>query len=49
MRFTAPVGARARVGRRAGGGYLALPKCDPHWVGEAPREGDVRASWPLAL
>lgn len=36
-------------GATLGGGYLALPKCDPHWVGFAPREGKVRKSWPLAL
>ncbi len=29
--------------------WLALPKCEPHWVDEAPREGGVRATWPLAL
>jgi hypothetical protein len=31
------------------GTFLALPKCEPHWIGEAPREGDVRTSWPLAI
>ncbi len=31
------------------GGYLSLPKCDPLWAGGAPPEGDVRASWPVAL
>jgi hypothetical protein len=36
-------------GATIGGGYLALPKCDPHWVSYAPREGDVRSPWPLAL
>jgi hypothetical protein len=32
-----------------GGGYLALPKCSPDWVAYPPPEGDVRASWPLAV
>lgn len=31
------------------GGYLSLPKCDPLWAGGAPPEGDVRASWPMAV
>lgn len=31
------------------GGYLSLPKCDPMWAGGPPPEGDVRASWPMAL
>lgn len=32
-----------------GGGYLALPKCDEHWLPGSPPGGDVRKSWPLAL
>jgi hypothetical protein len=36
-------------GATVGGAWLALPKCSSDWVGEAPREGAVRASWPLAL
>jgi hypothetical protein len=32
-----------------GGGYLAQPKCQPDWVSYAPPEGDVRATWPVAL
>jgi hypothetical protein len=32
-----------------GGGYLSLPKCDPQWAPQVPPEGDVRASWPMAL
>ena len=31
------------------GSYLAMPKCDPHWVSYPPREGDVRDRLPLAL
>jgi hypothetical protein len=49
VRFTGPVALGLVWGATLGGGWLALPKCDPHWVGEAPREGDVRAQWPLAL
>jgi hypothetical protein len=26
-----------------------MPKCEPHWVPTAPREGQVRIKWPLAL
>jgi hypothetical protein len=36
-------------GATIGGAWLALPKCSPHWVGEPPPEGDVRARWPLAV
>ena len=36
-------------GAMVGGVFLALPKCEPHWVGEPPPEGDVRARWPLAV
>jgi hypothetical protein len=36
-------------GATVGGGYLALPKCSPGFVGSAPPEGDVRQSWPLAI
>jgi hypothetical protein len=36
-------------GATVGGAWLALPKCSPTWVGEPPREGDVRATWPVAL
>lgn len=36
-------------GATIGGTWLALPKCEPHWVGETPPEGGVRATWPLAL
>jgi hypothetical protein len=36
-------------GATIGGAWLALPKCSPNWVGDPPREGDVRATWPLAL
>jgi hypothetical protein len=36
-------------GATVGGAWLAMPKCDHHWVGESPREGDVRANWPVAL
>jgi hypothetical protein len=49
VRFVPPVTLGLVWGATLGGGYLALPKCDPHWVGEVPREGDVRAGWPLAL
>jgi hypothetical protein len=32
-----------------GGGYLSLPKCEPERAPSIPPEGDIRASWPMAL
>jgi len=48
-RYTGPAMIGLTWGATLGGGYLALPKCEPHWVSHAPREGGVRASWPIAL
>ena len=48
-RYVGPAAFGLAWGATLGGGYLALPKCDPHWVGEAPREGDVKDAVPLAL
>jgi hypothetical protein len=48
-RYLGPAMIGLTWGATLGGGYLAMPKCDPHWVTHAPREGGVRASWPLAL
>jgi hypothetical protein len=36
-------------GTLVGGVWLALPQCNGHWVATSPREGNVRATWPLAL
>jgi hypothetical protein len=36
-------------GATVGGAWLALPKCSPEWVESPPREGDISATWPLAL
>jgi hypothetical protein len=36
-------------GATVGGVWLALPKCGRHWVESPPREGDIRANWPVAL
>jgi len=49
VRYLGPAMIGLTWGATLGGGYLALPKCEPHWVSHAPREGGVRASWPLAL
>jgi hypothetical protein len=49
LHFVGPVALGLPWGATLGGGYLALPKCDPQWVTAPAREGDVRASWPLAL
>ena len=49
VRFSGPVMIGVTWGATVGGAWLALPQCHPHWVGEPPREGDVRATWPVAL
>ncbi|HEY8088395.1 MAG TPA: hypothetical protein VIF09_11135, partial [Polyangiaceae bacterium] len=49
LRMAGPVAIGLTWGATVGGTWLALPKCAPHWVGETPREGDVRATWPVAL
>jgi hypothetical protein len=49
VRMSGPALVGLTWGATIGGGYLALPKCSMHWVGEAPPEGDVRSSTPLAL
>jgi hypothetical protein len=36
-------------GATLGGSWLALPKCSPRWLESPPREGEVGATWPLAL
>jgi hypothetical protein len=47
--FVGPGIIGATWGATVTGAFLALPKCEPHWVGETPREGDVRTGWPLAI
>jgi hypothetical protein len=49
LRFVGPIGIGVSWGATVGGAWLALPKCSPEWIGESPREGAVRASWPVAL
>jgi hypothetical protein len=49
LRMSGPVMIGVTWGATVGGAWLALPKCSPHWIGEPPPEGDVRATWPLAL
>jgi hypothetical protein len=49
LRYSAPAVVGLTWGATVGGGWLALPKCSPSWVGEAPPEGGVRETWPLAL
>jgi hypothetical protein len=48
-RYVGPTAFGLTWGATLGGAWLALPKCDPHWVGEAPREGDVKDALPTAL
>lgn len=49
VRYSGAVAVGLAWGATIGGAWLALPKCSMGWVGEPPREGDSRASWPLAL
>lgn len=49
VRYLGPGAIGLTWGATVGGAWLALPKCSPHWVGEPPREGAVRARWPVAL
>lgn len=49
VRTLGPASVGLTWGFLVGGIYLALPKCSPHWVRSDPAEGDVRASWPMAV
>jgi hypothetical protein len=49
VRFVGPTAIGFAWGLTVSGAWLAMPKCSPEWVGESPREGTVRVSWPLAL
>ena len=49
VRYSGPISVGLAWGATIGGAWLAVPKCSMDWVGEPPREGDARASWPLAL
>jgi hypothetical protein len=49
LRLSGPALVGLTWGATIGGGYLALPKCSKHWVGDAPAEGDIRTSTPLAF
>jgi hypothetical protein len=49
VRLSGPAMIGFAWGATIGGAWLALPKCSPTWVDQAPREGDVRSVWPLAL
>jgi len=49
VRLTGPAAIGLAWGATVSGVWLALPKCSLEWVGESPREGAVRESWPLNL
>jgi hypothetical protein len=49
IRLSGPAMIGVTWGATVGGFWLSLPKCNNHWVGSPPREGDIRASWPVAL
>lgn len=44
-----PVAVGLTWGATVGGAWLALPRCSSSWVGEAPPEGGIRETWPLAM
>jgi hypothetical protein len=49
VRLTGPAAIGLTWGATVSGVWLALPKCSLEWVGESPREGAVRDSWPVNL
>jgi hypothetical protein len=49
VRMIGPATIGLTWGFMFGGTYLAMPKCTPNYVATMPPEGDVRASWPLAV
>jgi hypothetical protein len=49
LRTSGPALIGLTWGATLGGAWLALPKCSPSWVESPSREGEVGASWPLAL
>ncbi len=49
VRLIAPGLIGLTWGMFLGGGYLALPKCDPMWAYGPPPEGNIRSPWPMAL
>jgi hypothetical protein len=49
VRSTGPIMIGLAWGATLSGTYLSLPKCSSEWVGESPREGRSRPSWPLEL
>jgi hypothetical protein len=49
VRLSGPAAIGLTWGATVGGAWLSLPACSASWVGETPREGAVRATWPIAL
>jgi hypothetical protein len=49
VRLAGPAMIGLAWGATVGGGWLAMPKCSAHFVGEPPPEGEVRMDWPVAL
>jgi hypothetical protein len=49
VRMSGPAAIGLMWGATVGGAWLSLPACSASWVGETPREGAVRATWPVAL
>ena len=46
VRMSGPVMIGLTWGATVTGVWLALPKCEPHWVGESPREGTSAPTGP---
>jgi hypothetical protein len=49
LTWGAPTAVGLTWGATVGGAWLAMPKCSPSWVGEAPPEGGIRETWPVAF
>jgi hypothetical protein len=49
IQYTGPLMIGLAWGATVGGAWMAFPKCSTEWVDSSPREGRVRATWPLAL
>lgn len=47
--YSGPAMIGVTWGATVGGAWLALPKCSQNWVGDTPREGGVRATWPVTI
>ena len=49
VRYSGPAALGLTWGATVGAAWVSIPRCSPEWVGEPPREGQVREDWPMAL